>query len=275
MLNHKRRMLLALGGALLVCGGLFYVFAASRPKSLPRITQSGTRRQEAKSRRLVRRTSIWHQLRPALDRLADRVERPGNERLSITGLLTPAGESQPQPVQLVLEFPDRLRLTVQNGLNTRVTTFDDAQERGRGKSLDQHESDLVESLVYDSPEHFFLGQTEGMATRSLGLRFRASDGAAYDIYQVSDVIKVADTPRIQIKTYHFNSDSHLLEKVRYQSMQNGVPTQVETRIEWQKLNGQQLPARILRFENEQAVYTLVITSISAGSRADDGLFAAR
>src|SRR6185295_18331647 len=48
---------------------------------------------------------IWH-----LKAMGDRLEKPGRERLSVTGTLSRA-DSKAEEVTAVWEFPDRLRLT--------------------------------------------------------------------------------------------------------------------------------------------------------------------
>ena len=47
--------------------------------------------------------------------MGDRLEKPGQERLSLTGTLSRANDSQSQEISAVFEFPDRLHLTVQKG----------------------------------------------------------------------------------------------------------------------------------------------------------------
>jgi hypothetical protein len=216
--------------------------------------------------------AIWEQLRPALNQLTDRLEHAGKERLIITGVLKEAGDNAPSQIQLVSELPDQARLTIQHGINQRVLTFDGVKPL-RGNQLDEAQLNLIESLVYDSPEHFFISETNGVATRSLGSRFRMDDGSFTDLYQIDDPIKLGSTARSQTKYYCFNSDTHLLDSVHYQLMRNGLPIKVETSIDkWRKENGTALPGRITRTENGVTIFSLTITSISVSPRASDGIF---
>jgi hypothetical protein len=61
-----------------------------------------------------------------LSALGDRLEKPGQERLSVSGTLSRA-DSQAEEVNALLEFPDRLRLTRQKGNQARVIAFDGDQ----------------------------------------------------------------------------------------------------------------------------------------------------
>lgn len=234
----------------------------------------------SRSEEYVRAGRLWPQLRWHLKTLGDRIEKPGKERITITGTIKRAGDSQALPMAVTLEFPDRLRLTVQDGLQQRVVTFNGQAANSVGNALTAREREFIETLVYDTAEHFFVGQTQGTAMRCLGQRFRTDDGTTpnysgpyYNLYEVSDQIKTAPDARQQVKTFYFNSDTLLLEKVRYQIMRNGTAVEVETRISnWQQAQGQQLPRRIVRIENGQPVLALTITALAISSRVDDGSF---
>jgi hypothetical protein len=248
---------------------------SSRPNS-PHL-QTGT---AANDNDYVRSARLWPQLRWHLKTLGDRIEKPGKERITITGTIRRVGDSQALPMALMLEHPGRLRLVIQDGVQQRVITFNGREANGVGAPPNARERELIETLVYDTAEHFLAIQTQGAATRMLGQRFRADDGTTanyagpyYDLYEVSDQIKAAPDARIQSKIFCFDSDSLLLQKVRYQILRNGAPVEVETRISnWQSAQGQQIPRRITRFENNEAVLTLTITSLAITPRIDDGSF---
>jgi hypothetical protein len=216
--------------------------------------------------------SLWRgrlrsRLREALTVLGDRMERAGKERVTLLGVLHTASQSQAIPVQIVWELPGRLRIESRSG----VLLFDGRRLTG---ATTRQEEALVETLFYDSAEHFFLGQAQGLATRFLGGRFRLDDGRApdyrgsyYDVYEVSDPIELGAPGRLQPKLYYVNSDTLLLERVRYQSNRDSSGPDVEIQIgPWQRGDGQSAPGRIVRLENGQAVFTLTVTSATIGPR---------
>lgn len=218
---------------------------------------------------------VWH-----LNALGDRLEKPSKERLSITGTLGRTGDSQTEEMVAVFEFPERLRLTMKKGNHTRVITFDGDDAKSAGKPLEAAEHDLMETLVYGSAEHFFSTQMQGQATRFLGSHFRIDDGSTadyngpyYEVYKVADQIKIAGDQREQLKLYYFNSETLLLERVRYEINRNGTDVKVEERIgHWTKEEGQQVARRIERFENGEPVFALTVRTTTFSPHVDDGLF---
>jgi hypothetical protein len=195
----------------------------------------------------------------------------------MAGTLRRAGETSSTSLSLVREFPGRLRVEQQEGMQQSLTVYNlrSAQQRTRP----QRESDFIETLIFDNAEHFFAAHAKGAATRHPGDRFRLEDdsssaGAVYDIYEVIENVSAGAHARQQGKTYYFNSDTYLLELVRYELERDGVPIRVEVRLgNWQPAPQQQMmPRHIERRENDLLVFSLDISSITIGSRVNDGAF---
>src|SRR5258708_7457743 len=274
-MSKKRKRALWMMVVMTVLSGGVLAFTSTRRVVLSSLTTKRTTPAQnpiaapnGKSEDYVRSSRLWPQLRWNLKAFGDRLEKPGKERLTMTGTLAHARVTQ--AVILILEFPDHLRIEAGNIGPHQITTFNGKAAAKVGGPLDQSEQDLIETLVNDTAEHFFAGQMEGRATRCLGRRFRADDGATpnytgpyYDLYEVSDQINSATDTRIQSKTFYFDSNGLLLQKVRYQILRNGVPVEVETRIsDWQPAQGQQIPRRVVRLENDQPVMALTITALA-------------
>ena len=270
--------LLGLTAMTFVASGRLLGSTSTNPKIGTR--QAGSSGVNLKRAAYVRRSNLSPKLNWHLNALGDRLEKPGRERLSVTGTLSRA-DLQPEEVTAVLEFPDRLRLTTQKGNQTRVIAFDGEQVKAPGKPLDEAEQDLIEVLVYDTAEHFFSTQMQGLATRFLGSRFRLDDGSSpdysgpyYDVYKVADQIKTSADKREQLKFYYFNSETLLLERVTYEITRNGSTVKVEERLgDWTKEQGQQVARRFERFENGESVFVLTVRTAGLSPRGDDGMFA--
>lgn len=284
MKTNHRILWLALSIACLVLTAL--TFAASGKLRSANMKYSDTRSPSASGPARAKRGAyvrssalspklVWH-----LKAMGDRLEKPGRERLNITGTLARANVSEVEEVTAVWEFPDRLRLTKQKGNQTRVIAFDGEQVKADGNPLDEAEQDLIETLVYGSAEHFFNTQMQGMATRLLGSRFllhRGStadyNGPYYDVYKVADQVRTSADQREQLKFYYFNSDTMLLERVTYKITRNGSTVEVEERLgDWTREQGQQVARRIERFENGESVFVFTVRMAGLSPRVDDGAF---
>ena len=226
----------------------------------------------------VRRGQLAPRLAQNLSALGNRLEKPGKERLTLSGTLRTAS-AETRDFAATLELPDRLRLVVV-GPQRRTITFDGQQGNATPTALTADELDLIETLAYDSAEHFFAAQVQGNATRFLGARFRTDDGSPadyngpyFDIYKIADQIKASGEERAA-KLYYFNSDTLLLERVTYVANRGGSEMSVETKLsDWRTVDGQQVARRIERLENGQSMFALTIRSVGLGQRAEDGIFA--
>ena len=226
----------------------------------------------------VRRAQMSPRLALNLNALGNRLEKPGQERLSLVGTWRLAETAQPREFAATMEFPDKLRLTV-GGPQNRVITFDGQQTKAT-QTPAADELDLIETLNFDSAEHFFAAHMQGNAMRFLGARFRTDDGSSldydgpyFDIYKIADQIKASGEERAA-KLYYFNSDTLLLERVTYEMNRGGSEISVETKLsDWRVIDGQQVARRIERFENGKSVFVLTIRSAGLSRRADDGIFA--
>jgi len=281
MKRNRRVLWLALSVACLVLTALTFAASGKLRSTYTKGSQPAPGPARAKRGAYIRASALSPKLVSHLKAMGDRLENPGRERLSLTGTLTRANDSQPEQVTAVCEFPDQVRLTKQKGNQARVITFDGEQVKADGNPLDEAERDLIETLVYGSAEHFFNTQMQGMATRLLGSRFllhRGStadyNGPYYDVYKVADQVKTSADQREQVKFYYFNSDTLLLERVTYEILRNGATVAVEVKLgDWTKEAGQQVARRIERFENGESVFVLTLHTAHLSPRVVDGAFA--
>ena len=282
--NRRKVLWPALFIALLVLTAL--TFAASGKLRSVNVTDSKPSSppapRPAKIKRVgyVRPSALTPKLVWNLKAMGDRLERPGKERLSLTGTLARSNDSQAEEMAAVWEFPDRLRVARQKGIQARVIIFDEDQAKAADNQLDTAEQDLLETLVYGTADHFFATQLQGMATRFLGSRFRLDDGSSadysgpyYDVYKVADSVMTSAERSERLKLYYFNSDTLLLERVTYEITRDGSTVKVEERLgDWTTEQGQQVARRIERFENGESVFVFTVRTAHFSARADDGVF---
>ncbi len=224
----------------------------------------------------IRASSLSGGLRPLLATLGDRLNKPGKERVTYSGTFQRAGEDRASAFTLIWELPGRLRF--EDFGRRQVTTFDGATVVRSEAGSNAFDDELLETLVFDSAEHLFVSQMRGAATRSLGSRFRLTEdsraeysGPYYDIFEVTEASPIRQESVRQTRQYFFNSDTQVLELVKYRGSGNLGESAVEVRLEnWQRAEGQLFPRRIVRLENEVPVITLTISSITVSPWVDDG-----
>ena len=224
-----------------------------------------------------------------LEIMGDRLRVVGKERLDLLGVLTRVGESA-VGVRILWEFPGKVRIEKRLGTDGEETdpakrdllVYDGAGNlRKRGGTAGLADQDLIEMLVHDSVEGFFIGQIEGFATRFLGSRYHRVDeegnavGPDYDIYEVINEVRVPGRPLSQRKLYYFDSDTALLERVRYRLSAERGRGAVKVSVEvsgWGEVFGQLIPGKVVRYENGVEVVKLEIEEAGIGAAAEDGSF---
>jgi hypothetical protein len=228
----------------------------------------------------VRRAALQPRLRDALGVMGQRLEDEGKERVMLNGTLRVGGQGQPLFVQVIRELADKIQVERRGDVKRSSLNFNGQRTAKVGEVSGIPDESLLETLVNDSAEHFFAGQAQGLATRFLGFRFRLDDGTDenytgpfYDVYQVDDQVRIGGDLQQRSKLYHFNSDTRLLERVRYQIERGGVPIDIEVVLgDWQMVQGEMVPRQITRVEAGVTAFTLNVESIGIGPHAEDGLF---
>jgi hypothetical protein len=219
----------------------------------------------------------------ALKVLGNRFEAPGKERLTVVGSLTrtgAAGVTDVVTIRLITEYPHLMRLEETRLGQIRVLAFDGQQVWSNLGVVTPADMNLIQSLVFDSADNFFLGQMKGTATRLLGRGFRTDNGTNpnysgpfSDIYQVIEQTTMEGQPSVQPKLYYLNTNTLKVERVRYQIRRATLPIMVQLSTPtWHSVNGQLVPDSIERLENGASVWKLTGTSWALSPRAEDGTF---
>jgi len=200
--------------------------------------------------------------------LGDRLQKPGNERITLTGALTDSSGSS--SVQIVIEVGGKLRVD-QLGKGPKSVSFD-GKTRG-GVTLTSYDDDLLESLVDDLPETMMGAIARGNGFRLLGNRFSNPKGGFCDLYDVPMSGQTNTKQPYQVKRYCFDSESLLLQNVRYLSGSAIDSPAVETQFSnWQRINNQAVPARVVRIRNGIQVFSFQAQSSNVSASMADQLF---
>lgn len=229
----------------------------------------------------AKRAPLRRGLREAQRAMGDRLVKPGRERVLLSAVLR-RGDAQEVPVQLAYEIPGRLRLDEGGpGLGRRTTlVFDGQGAHAGGRDVGRADLALVETILRDSAEHLFRAREHGGAIRFVGSGFRLEDntdfeyaGPSYDLYELAEPAGGAGGPGERVKLFFFNAATHLLEEVRYEAEGEGGGASVVVRVsDWQDVDGQRVPGRVVRLENGEAVFDLRVTGAAFAPRAADATF---
>lgn len=235
----------------------------------------------------INRVLLSPNLRDVIKVVGNRFEKPGKERVTWLGTISrPSSSATKNALRLTLEYPGKLRLEEDDNGKQKVTVFDGTKLDKQGDALKKSDEDEIESLLADTVDHFFEAQAQGQAMRYLGSRFRISapldnetpknstyKGPFYDLYEVIEQTDFKKEAKLQRKAYGFNSDTQLLEIVRYQADRNGVPVNVEVKYGgWRKVEDQQVPTTITRLEDDRPVLMVELSTTTFSKKADDGIF---
>ena len=232
---------------------------------------------------VVNRAELDRHVVRALNSLGDRFEKPGKERATFLATLTRyTGNDQGiTTVQIIHQFPDKLRLEEQTRTGVRVRGFDGRMPWVDSGRMTEEDEKLIETLLRDTIEHFIARQAAGDATRVLGDRYRLDDGSTrgyagpfYDILKVADTLPSADQTDNRPTLYYLDSDTGLPAKIVYEE-QAGAANRIEVEFSnWATAAGQQIPSRVVRKENGVIVLELEIKQAAFGPALPDAYFKA-
>jgi len=203
------------------------------------------------------------QMREHFRILGDRLQKPGKERVSLTGSLTTlAGTGS---VQVTLENGGKLRIQ-----GAKDITFD--ATKPHQTALSQADDSLLQALVDDIPDTLMEYISHGLAFQVIGRGFRDGRGGLCDFYDISSP-KKTDASLSRLKRYCFDSSTLLLRSVQYLESSAPGARLLETRFEdWRTINGQAVPARVVRLEGGLTVFTVQAQTVAVSARMNDTLF---
>jgi hypothetical protein len=209
--------------------------------------------------------------------IGNRLQSPGNERMTLTGTTTdPHGTGA---AVLVWQLPGSVSLTRAASPNAAIV-FLPTSGAVNASALAQADQDVLEDLSSGTHEAFLYSFTQKLGHRLLGTRFRTDDGKTpnytgpyYDIYENFGAVPAANSA-VRQKWFYFDSATGLLMKVRYLVNRGGADLTVETQYSgWTTQNGQPYPAQIVRTENGAAVFTFKTGLAAFGPALNDAVFA--
>jgi hypothetical protein len=204
-----------------------------------------------------------------------RLQRPGNERLTLVGTSTDRSGAT-APATITTQIPGEIRVEI-GGTKPLTLLYDGTHATANGVLASGADLDVLESLQDDTIENFFYSYRARAAVRFLGSRYRLDgkttsgyQGSYADIYQVVQAVRVRATPNPQNKLFYFESARGTLLKARYRAS-TGV--EVETQYsKWTRINGESVPQKIQRLENGKQVFSFDVARAVFSPGVQDGAF---
>ena len=223
-------------------------------------------------------SSVPPQAQRFLVALGDRLQKPGKERISLTGQYS--DKSSNVPAKLTWEAPGNLRFD-RTGAGLPPLVFSKTTGIPAGLALSAADLDLFESLLDDRPETFLYSFYNGGVSRFLGNRFRTDNGHTpnytgpwYDIFQANGPVLALGLAVTRTKLYVFDSQTGLLASTTYTTTQGAATQTISTQYTgWNQQNGQAVPGQIVRTVNGATEFTFKVNSASISPSAADGIFA--
>ena len=262
------------GGAIVRISAGVWPFGIGAPLVLLLVISGEVNGQASRqNRRYAPLQMVPPAIRQVVDALGPRVQRSGNERLTLTGTLT--GATGASTLRVVREWPAATRIDETGGKGqSAVVTANRVAGR---QPLDARDEELLEALDADSPEYFLDSLQSGGAVRLLGHRFlvrgRTGFGAAVDIFELTAPVRARNNKEPAVKKYMFDSMTGLLAEVSYNRNVGGRLTRIKTEYsEYVSVNGHLVPGRIRRVVDGQPVFTFVRQTAAISPALEDGTF---
>jgi hypothetical protein len=209
-----------------------------------------------------------------------RLQRPGNERLTLTGTFSSSTGNGSATV--TAQIPGQVSVQI-SGPGAKTLQFDGTTALSNGASATGTDLDWLESFQSDTIETFFYSAGKTATFRFLGSHFRTDNGKTasytgpyYDIFELVQPVAVKGSATPQQKFYYFDSSTRQFVKTRYRIVRGGQTVEVQTLYSnWTKSNGQSMPGQIQRLENGVVVFTMAVSNGQFSAGAQDGIFSSK
>lgn len=156
-------------------------------------------------------------MREYLWAVGNRLQAPGNERITLIGTFTTSQGST--PAQLVWELPGNVRLDRSATPNAPII-IPFGTTPVNSSVLSQADTAVAESLSADNAEWFLYSFLQGAGHRLLGVRVRTDNGTTpnyqgslYDVFEFYGSVREANNA-IRQKWFFFDTTTRLLAKAR-------------------------------------------------------------
>jgi len=208
------------------------------------------------------------------DALGNRLEKPGKERLTWTGraVWEQAGSRREALVTVAWQYPGLLRVEQQEGAVTEIIGFDGTAAWRASGPLRPADIALIEMLLYDTPEHFFISQDTSTALFLSSSYTNIKKDKQGKLEKSNSLVFGLRGATGSPRYYYFGDTSLLLDTIRYSPPGAGRTEMVEVQIQnWVKIQGETLVSRMSKTFDDETL-SLVLEQATVGPAGDTGVF---
>ena len=196
-------------------------------------------------------------------RLRNRFKLSGQAESTFSGTLSVSANQQPVTIiRRQTEGGERVEVLL---AGRRLTWANAEGIKAVAGTVTEPERQLVERLIFDSPDQFVLAQLRGASYYTVTRYLRPNDagenysGPLWRLVRVSEPAGIDDvTPKSRWRLYYINETTELIDRVACE-----VDGQtIEAGIQWIESNGEQIPSRIKWTRSGEKLMELEIMAFS-------------
>lgn len=209
--------------------------------------------------------------------LGDRLQKPGSERYTLTGVANDSKYGS-TAATLVWQVPGSVRF--ERGGGAPWLIYNNTLGLITKAPVSDEDEGVWESVLDDTAEAFLYGFARGNTYRFLGGRFHPEGtdvasytGPLYDIFIKHGPVQASTGGVTRDKYFYFDSVTRLPARTAYQTSRAGQQIIASTEFaDWSAYQGQMFPGKITRKEDEKIVFTFTIRKIVMSQFENDGQF---
>lgn len=270
---RRKKLVAAIAAILLIAvtaGAWSFIRKRSRnsiatPPRTPARTNS-TQGKNAKGRPPARNLSLQPEAFTMSRRLGSRFAADKREKSVVVGTLTIGAERHTvQTTRMQTDDGEQIEIRIA-GSGPPLTWNANEGFRSAGNRASNTERDLLERLVFDSPDQFVLAQLRGASYLTVARNVRPADagddyrGPLWNVIRINDP-QADDTkaPQSRWRLYYINAATGLMDKIESEMGGNRITAEFSG---WTQQNGESFPTQIVWKQSGQTLMQYNLTNFS-------------
>jgi hypothetical protein len=238
------------------------IAAPTRPVAATYITQGKSPQARSRSRNL----SMQPEASAMARRLGSRFAGDKREKSVLIGTLTIGSDRRTvQTVRTQTDDGEEIEIKLA-GSGAALTWDTNKGALSSGKSPNQADRDLIERLVFDSPDQFVLAQLRGASYFTVARNVRSADAGDNYNGPLWNIVRIDDQPSDETKApqsrwrlYYVNALTGVIDRVESEIAGNRITAEFSG---WTQQNGESFPTQIVWKQQGQTIMQYDVTNFS-------------